>query len=833
MVGLVLVSHSKKLAESVRELVLQMTAADFPVAVASGAGESHDELGTDAVHIADVIQSLHRPEGVLVLMDLGSAVLSAQTALELLSLPSGSIQLCAAPFVEGAIAAAVQSFAGASLQQAANESQRGLAGKQQQLEPAVPSAPSGQAPRPSGASAELVLVVKNEHGLHARPAARLVKLASTFTSDIDLFNLTRHRGPAPARSLTSVAMLQVQQGDRIRVVATGEDRQVALQAIHVLAAQDFGAVVGPNRLAAVPGKPEKVWPELSQKRSSGLPGSDGIAIGPLLPLRISKPEVDDGPAAEPAVELASLTEAMAQVRAQMQSPSQTSARQLAVATDVLEAQALLLDDPVVLRNVRLAIEQGASAARSWMRVTEELALQYEQFGDTYLRERAADVRDIAQQVLHNLSGNGAPVAAQLSAPAILLTRELLPSEAAGCDPALVLGVISSGGSQTSHAAILLRTLGIPMVVGVDWLDESTTRGRTVALDGSTGEVWVDPDREVIETLQRKLQLQREQQIKAVAGRSQPSCTLDGTRIQVLANVSSVAEAKAAAANGAEGIGLLRTEFLFLSRADAPGEPEQANALREILAQVRGPVLVRTLDAGADKPLPFLPQTEECNPFLGIRGLRLSLQHEDLFVTHLRAILSAGAGHDLWLMFPMITVVREAQKARELLERAHTELNHIGRSHAWPIKVGGMIEVPSAALMSEQWAEELDFFSIGTNDLTQYVMAAERGNASLAELQDPLHPAVLRLIQRVVDGAAGKNRHVSVCGDAASDPLGAVILAGLGIRSLSARPKQVATIKAGFRSVNMNDLKQLAEEALQSRDAVQVRELAKKCLCVTR
>ncbi len=298
---------------------------------------------------------------------------------------------------------------------------------------------------------------------------------------------------------------------------------------------------------------------------------------------------------------------------------------------------------------------------------------------------------------------------------------------------------------------------------------------------------------------------------------------------MLANVGNVNDAEAAAQNGAEGIGLLRSEFLFLSRTEAPSEREQEQALRDIFNAIPGTVIVRTLDVGADKPLAFQPQPHENNPFLGVRGIRSSLRCPEFFVTHLRAILSAAAGRDAWLMLPMVSIVDEIHQTRSLLERAHEELEAEGRDHLWPVKLGVMIEVPSAALMAEQLAEEAEFFSIGTNDLTQYVMAAERGNGALGSLQDALQPAVLRLMKKVANSAAITARHVSICGDAASDPIAALVFVGLGIHSLSVRPKQAAEIKALFRQLKYSDLTALAHDALQCVDADHVRAICREYL----
>ena len=827
MVGLLLVSHSKKLAEAVRELVLQMTSRDFPVAIASGVGDNHEELGTDAVHIADVLQQMDCPQGVLVLMDLGSAVLSAETALELLDSPNTKpVRLCPAPLVEGAIAAAVCAQAGGTLEDVAREAASGVVAKEQQLQ-TVPAATLPNQPQQSPTSpeetAELIVTLENQHGLHARPAAAFVQTVSRFSCACDVSNLTSGRGPVPARSLTSLALLQSRKGDRLRIVCSGSDSRAAVEAIGELAAANFG-----DRVEATPPPSAPTATTIRSGSTRGVAGSDGIAIGLLTILEEARLE-PTAPAKTSAEELATLKAAMKSVGDAMDSGRASNSQAAATTSAILNAQALILRDPVVIAKLRSLIESdGMPAATAWTKLTGDLAAQYSAMDDPYLRERATDIRDIARRVLRQLAGDGTQTRIAFEKPGILCVDELLPSEADACDPATVIGVIATRGSATSHAAIILRTLGIPFVMGITGITPADV-GRVVALDGSTGEVWLDPDEPTVTKLRNRQASQAQQKTLVEAARSKPAVTLDGVRIQVLANVGKASEAVAATDNGAEGIGLLRTEFLFGSRAAAPTEDEQTIALREVYAAIEGPLVVRTLDVGADKPLPFLPRPQEHNPYLGVRGIRLSLQTPELFTTQLRAILRSGVGRDLWVMFPMIAQLEEAQHALRVLQEAHEQLQRKGLPHAWPVKRGVMIEVPSAALITGQLAEIVDFFSIGTNDLTQYTMAAERGNAGVSQLQDALHPAVLRLIKAVVDGAGNRQRHVSVCGDAASDPASAAIFAGLGIASLSVRPKQVATIKELFRRVHLPELNEVARQALSCDSAAAVRSLIGHCL----
>ena len=868
MVGLVLVSHSKRLATGVRDLVLQTAGPDFPVAIAAGVGEDHEQIGTDAVHICEVLQRVCADEGVVVLMDLGSAVLSANMALELLDETDRTsenyrerVRLCPAPLVEGAIAAAVAARAGRSLDDVYREALRALAPKEEQLGMEAGERIANEIGDSSAASdvslpaRELGLTIENEHGLHARPAARLVQAASHFSAEIEITNETAHRGPAPARSLTSIALLQVRKGDRIKVRAHGTDAAAALEAIVALAAERFGegknpasAGISPVPLAAenrelglkavetpaLPGSSSNVW--------HGIPTSEGIAIGPLVVLESPPPFANDKsvdetlasqPDADAAAELARLARALQQVTEglaeQGDHPKNTT---LGEAAQILAAEAALLTDPVVLDQVKALVQRKRlTAEQAWAEVTLKLVASYRSLDDPYLRERAADVSDLAQLVLRALRGSQMQraVAIKPTAPAILFMRELLPSQAATYDPGSVLGVITSEGSVNTHSAIMLRALRIPMVTGVRGLDVASTDGKIVAMNGSTGEIWPDPPEPLRRGIEKRQGEWRARRQATEVAAARPAVTLDGERLEVLANVATVADAVAAALNGAEGIGVLRSELLFLSRQEAPTEAEQEEALRAILAPFSpgAPVVIRTLDAGADKPLAFLPQAAEHNPYLGVRGIRLLLRHPTFFLAHLKAILVAGAGHNLGVMFPMVSELREAEKTREWLLRAHEELQADGRPHAWPVQVGVMIEVPSAALLAAHLAERVEFLSIGTNDLTQYVLGAERDNASLAELQDALHPGVLHLVKATVEAARSRERHVTVCGDAASDPVAAAVFFGLGIRSLSVRPDRVAEIKARVRRWRTSELADLARRSLAARDAVEVRALARE------
>ena len=418
-----------------------------------------------------------------------------------------------------------------------------------------------------------------------------------------------------------------------------------------------------------------------------------------------------------------------------------------------------------------------------------------------------DVDDVSSRVLARLAG--VPPGAVMDAPGIVLADELTPREAAGLDPVDAWAIATARGGATAHAAILARALGIPAVVGLGGALLQIADGTSLVVDGDAGLIHVDPDPETIAEHERRREAAESERRAALALAGEPGALRDGRRIEVFANVGNPAEARLAVENGAEGIGLLRTEFLFLDRTEAPGEEEQADVLREIAVALEGrPVVVRTLDTGADKPLPFLPQDPEPNPFLGRRGIRLSLSSPDLLRTQLRAILRVAAEHPLKVMFPMVATLDELRAARALLDEARAELGSRAE-----LEVGVMVEVPALALEAASFAREVDFFSIGTNDLAQYAMAADRGNAAMAGLLSESLAPVLALTAAVTAAAAAHDRWVGVCGELAGDPRAAVLLAGLGVRELSMAASRIPAVKAALREVDWADARSAARSAL--------------------
>jgi phosphocarrier protein FPr len=824
VVGIVLVSHSRPLAQAVLDLVRQMIPPDVPFALAAGIGDQRELFGTDAIEIMEAIQAVSSPDGVLVLMDLGSAILSAEMAVELLPDDErGLVKFCAAPLVEGAIAAGVQAGLGSDLDTVFREAQSALFPKQEHLGqgPALQAAvesPGDQA----GDTLEARLVIKNLHGLHARPAARFVQTSAKYNADIRIQDLTNQKGPVSAKSLNAVATLGAVKGHQVVIQARGPDAQQALAALTEMVESAFGEETQAE-------ESEPAAPRVSDTRSL-ISISEGAALGPLYRYRPNVPEIPLHPAQEPLAEWDALLHAIEQSRLAIQQRRQSLTGALGNAqAEIFDAHLLILQDPDLLAHTKSAILDGRmNAAAAWDREIHKVAETYRAIPDKYLQQRAVDVLDVGNQVLVALLVGNVEQKIELPEPVILFAQELTPTETAQLDMTQVLGVVTVLGGPTSHSAILARALGIPAVTGVDPVVEGMPDGTLMAVDGFEGRVWINPTEDIQALVLAKRTEWLEQRERLLQTAQLKATTLDGRRIEIAANIGSTQDARAAIENGAEGVGLLRTEFLFLTRTTAPSEAEQVDALRPI-AEVMGnrPVIVRTLDVGGDKELPYIQLPKEANPFLGVRALRLSLKNPELFLTQLRSILRAGNGANFRIMYPMVANLSEVLQAREYLEQARDSLVKEGIPHAWPIEAGIMVEIPAAALLSEVLAQQVDFFSIGTNDLAQYTLAAERGNPNLPGMADALHPAVLRLIHEVAGASHHYGKWTGVCGELAGDPLAIPILVGLGVDELSMNPGAISRAKAILRLLDSSVARSLAEETLEAPSVSEARAIANR------
>ncbi len=673
----------------------------------------------------------------------------------------------------------------------------------------------GALPTPGEESRELGKVVEatihGSHGLHARPATAFVECAKQFDADV----IVRYGAKfANGKSLASLLKLGVKHGGTIRISADGPEADAVLQSLKKL------IEAGEEEEETVAGPAHGWSPQTFAESVPGVAASPGLAIGPLRVLMRQKIVVERN-AKDPARERQRLHDAISTAKAQLHElHDEVREKSGAAGAAIFLAHAEFLTDPDLIAKTAVRIEDGESAGYAWQQVIEAEAAALAKVDDPVLAERAIDMRDVGQRVLRGLGEAVDESSTQPTEPSILLAEDLTPSDAASLDPTLVLGFVTAGGGPTSHVAIIARSLNLPAIVGAGPAIMHQPVGATAVLDGDKGVLYISPgeaDLKSAAEAQRKLAELRDSEARH---RYEPAVTTDGTRVEVVANIGGPAEAKQAVEAGGEGVGLLRSEFLFLDRETAPTEDEQYAAYREMVEALAGlPLIIRTLDIGGDKHVPYLDLPKEENPFLGVRGVRLCLARPDLFKTQLRAIFRAAEHGPIKIMFPMIATLADLRDAKVIAEQVREAM------HAEKLEIGIMIEVPSAVVMAPELAKEVDFFSIGTNDLTQYVLAMDRGHPMLAKQADGLHPAVLRMIDQTVRAATAAGKWVGVCGGMAGDPLGAAILTGLGVVELSMSIPSIAAIKARVRKLSMEAAKDLAKRALACGSAEEVRKLS--------
>jgi phosphoenolpyruvate-protein phosphotransferase/dihydroxyacetone kinase phosphotransfer subunit len=830
MLGLVLVSHSRRLAEATVDLIKRTIGPDIPIVAAGGIGHDRSELGTDALDIQEAILKVRSPEGVLVLMDMGSAILSAETAKELVSFEmTDPLVLCSAPLVEGSIAAAVQIQIGSALAEVTSAAQQGLAPKQEQLADTTPSGParSDEQELVSTGRKELEVTIRNEHGLHLRPAANLIKTLAPFKATVQIENLSAKRGPTAAKSLVDLARLQVRQGDQVRFSIAGPDQEAAISAINELVQSDFGDRATPTAKAPPPATVTTT--------DQPFPVSAGIAIGHPIFLEQLEPPIPSYPVPdEPAAtaEFEKLQRALNRAEQAFTSRFERLRSTLDPETlAILEAQRLILTDETIIADVQGRIHtQHENAAQAWHAVLTGLAAEQAAAPDEYLRARAADFREIRSLVLNELQERTEKmVLPDNGANAILVCDELTPSLADSIGSTAIQGVIQLHGGATSHGAILARALRLPAIGGAASSADPIRRAAYVAFDGEKGTLWIDPSSEIRTAIEAGQAASRTAFEAALSKSRELAKTKDGLVINIAANAGSKEDVAAALRYGADSIGLFRSEFLFQKFDQLPSEAEQLSAYQDALSPFGSRVVtLRLLDIGGDKPLPFLTVPHEANPFLGVRGIRLLFQNPQFLRSHLRAVLRLASDYQIRILIPMVTDQSELVQLRELFGELHQELTSEKLPHTWPAPIGAMIETPSAAILAEKIAAESDFLSFGTNDLTQYVLCAERGNPALNLYADALHPAVLRICQPAIEAAHHRNISVSVCGEIGSDPEGVPILLGLGLRDLSVTAAAVPNIKALVRELDVSQIAtRLAERFSDFRTAQDVREFSKK------
>lgn len=558
----------------------------------------------------------------------------------------------------------------------------------------------------------------------------------------------------------------------------------------------------------------------------GVPASPGIAIGKAFILAKKEQPVMKRKIDNPTTEKARFQLALEQTKAHMDSIIKSArANGQEVSATIFEAHQLMLEDPELISTVEARIDQEKVNAEFAL----ENALNYyinllSRMDNAYLKERAIDLKDVGRQVLHFLSGETSIAGSLLPEECIIIAGELTPSDTNRLDLNKVQGFLTEVGGATSHTAIIARSLELPAVVGMGKITTAVKDGDLLIIDGRQGIVFINPGPEMIQDYRLKQEEEMGEEQKLASLKNSPSQTKDGKEIRLLANIGEPWELTKALDYGAAGIGLFRTEFLFMNQTALPSEEAQFKAYQEVLEKMEGkPVIIRTLDIGGDKKLPYLPLEDEMNPFLGCRAIRLCLQEKDLFKTQLRALYRASVYGQLKIMFPMISCVEEYRSARAIAEEVKSELIKEGQTLNQEIPIGIMVEIPSAAIIADLFAKEVDFFSIGTNDLIQYTLAIDRMNERLSHLYDPLHPAVLRLVKMVIAAGRREGIEVCMCGEMAGDPSLTPILAGLGLESFSMSPASLFKVKQTLSGLNSEETKVLAEKVLQLPTAEKIKD----------
>ena len=679
-----------------------------------------------------------------------------------------------------------------------------------------------------------------EHGIHARPAAHIAGALRGLVAEV---SLAAHERTANARSTVALMKLGVRNGDHVDIRAAGRDAESAINAVAALLSD--GRADGPRpstvqntqltqagAAAAAAGEiptESSTSTRLESLSSQGAPtetpagaalsgviASRGLVVGYAVPLAVGEMEIaQDGVGV--SHETAELERARGQVTSRLEAARAAAS---SMAREIIGAHLSMLEDPELTARATTLIAEGASAAYAWRRAIRDNIEALRALDDPRMAERVDDLLDLERQVLLALAGNAGAAIQQLPPDAILVAGQLLPSQLVALDATRLMGICLAAGGATSHVSILAAAMGIPALVAIGPAVLRIVEGTPLLLDAEGGLLHVDPGAERIAAARRQLELRAARRAAEREAAQRDCYTADGERIEVFANIGSLTEARAAVRNGAEGCGLLRTEFLFLERETPPSEAEQHTEYQQLAEALAGkPVTVRTLDIGGDKPIPYLPLPPEENPALGLRGVRTSLWRPDLLRQQLRAILGVRPYGQCRILLPMITDVAEIRAVRAMIEEARRE---IGRHD--PIEVGVMIETPASALMADSLAAEADFFSIGTNDLTQYTLAMDRGHPELAARLDALHPAVLRLIAQTAEAAEVRKCRVAVCGGLASDMAAAPILIGLGVHELSAVPSVIPQLKSLIGKLTLEECASVARQALEQSSAEAVRAL---------
>jgi phosphoenolpyruvate-protein phosphotransferase len=668
------------------------------------------------------------------------------------------------------------------------------------------------------------LTIALRHGLHARPAAMLANRAKTFAAQV---SLNAHGRSANARSVVAIMALGVRHGDGLTIQAIGPDAPqavagvvAALEQAKTLDAAAGDIAAGDSAATPAAGAAPSAAPAGSGVLN-GITAVGGFEVGRATRIERRKIDVVEH-SADSAHEAAELERALTNVRLRLQRVAATGG---ATRREIIEAHLEFLSDPSLQEAAHGLIAAGKGAGFAWRGAVRQSISALEALDDARMRERADDLLDVEAHVLLALAGEARPMIMPLPEHAVLLADDLLPSEITALDRQRLAAICLGAGGTTSHVAILAAAMEVPMLVGIGPGMKEIADGSTVIVDADGGRLHIKPSAQQIEQARGAVESRRLARIAQRAAARTECRALDGTRIEVFANLGNIADAAAAALNGAEGCGLLRTEFLFIDRETAPGEDQQlaayqgiANALGDV------PVILRLMDVGGDKPLRYLTLPHEDNPALGMRGVRTALAHPELLRAQLRAALRVVPFGKVRLLIPMVTDAAEIRAVRSMVDELTRELSLPGR-----VELGAMIETPAAALTAALIGREVEFLSIGSNDLTQYTLAMDRGHSELARRTDALHPAVLKLIASTADAGTAAGKLVAVCGGVAADSQAVPILLGLGVRELSVVPAAIPALKQQIRGLQMLECRELAMRCLGAASAGEVRALVEKTI----
>jgi len=562
----------------------------------------------------------------------------------------------------------------------------------------------------------------------------------------------------------------------------------------------------------------------------GIAASSGIAIGKAY--RLVEPDLSFSKKAisNAEEEISRFHEAVNAAKADLQAIRAKALESLGEdKAAIFDAHLLVLSDPELLSSIEDKIKTDKSNAENALKETADMFISiFEQMDNEYMKERAADIKDVTKRVLAHLLGVKIPNPGLIAEEVIIIAEDLTPSDTAQLNKDFVKGFTTDIGGRTSHSAIMARSMEIPAVVGTKGASTTIQNGDLIIVDGLNGEVHIQPTPEIVKKykeIHRNLEMQKSEWALL---KNEATITSDGKHVELAANIGSPQDIEGVLANGGEGVGLYRTEFLYMERNELPTEEEQYEAYKRVLESMDGkPVVVRTLDIGGDKQLPYLNMPLEMNPFLGFRAIRLCLEEQDLFRTQLRALLRASSYGNLKIMFPMIATLDEFRSAKALLMEEKQALVESGTAVSDEIEIGIMVEIPSTAILADQFAKEVDFFSIGTNDLIQYTMAADRMNERVSYLYQPYNPAILRLVKMVIDASHQEGKWTGMCGEMAGDEIAIPLLLGLGLDEFSMSASSILKARSQIKHLNQEELTQLAEQALKMRTAEEVVELVKK------